>query len=84
MAGLLALQFLTGLSNVVLGWPMAAALLHTGGAAALWLTLVWAVASNVNPRRPLPSRLSVTSPDSRHARELRHQREHRRTVESRL
>jgi cytochrome c oxidase assembly protein subunit 15 len=32
---LLVLQAATGLSNVVLGWPIAAALAHTGGAAAL-------------------------------------------------
>lgn len=37
--GLVLLQFLTGLSNIVLGWPLMAALLHTGGAAALvWCT----------------------------------------------
>jgi cytochrome c oxidase assembly protein subunit 15 len=35
------LQFLTGLSNVVLGWPLVAAVLHTGGASALVVTLVW-------------------------------------------
>jgi cytochrome c oxidase assembly protein subunit 15 len=28
-------QLLSGLGNVVLGWPLAAALAHTGGAAAL-------------------------------------------------
>jgi cytochrome c oxidase assembly protein subunit 15 len=39
LAGLLWLQFLTGLSNVVLDWPMFAAILHTGGAAALVLVL---------------------------------------------
>jgi cytochrome c oxidase assembly protein subunit 15 len=38
---LCALQFLTGLSNVVLGWPLLAAVMHTGGAAALLITLVW-------------------------------------------
>jgi cytochrome c oxidase assembly protein subunit 15 len=32
---LLVLQAATGLSNVVLGWPIIAALAHTGGAAAL-------------------------------------------------
>jgi cytochrome c oxidase assembly protein subunit 15 len=38
---LIALQFVTGLSNIVLGWPLLAALLHTGGAAALvWCTTV--------------------------------------------
>jgi cytochrome c oxidase assembly protein subunit 15 len=41
LAVLLALQFLTGLSNVVLGWPMAAAIAHTGGAAAMVAVLVW-------------------------------------------
>jgi heme a synthase len=35
IAALAALQLATGLSNVVLGWPILAALLHTGGAAAL-------------------------------------------------
>ena len=35
IAALAALQLGTGLSNVVLGWPIVAALLHTGGAAAL-------------------------------------------------
>ena len=44
LAGLLALQLATGLSNVVLGWPMAAAILHTGGAAALITVLVWMLA----------------------------------------
>jgi cytochrome c oxidase assembly protein subunit 15 len=41
LAALVGLQLATGLSNVVLGWPMLAALLHTGGAAALVLTLTW-------------------------------------------
>jgi len=35
IAGLLLWQLLTGLSNIVLGWPLLAALSHTGGAAAL-------------------------------------------------
>ena len=35
LAALTALQVATGLSNVVLGWPLVAALAHTGGAAAL-------------------------------------------------
>ncbi len=37
IAGLLFLQLITGLSNVVLGWPLLAAVSHTGGAAALVL-----------------------------------------------
>ncbi len=44
LAGLVLLQFLTGLSNVVLGWPLLAAVLHTGGAAALLVVLVLALA----------------------------------------
>ena len=44
LLGLLALQFLTGLSNVVLGWPLLAAMLHTGGAGALIAVLVWGLA----------------------------------------
>jgi heme a synthase len=43
LLGLLALQLLTGLSNVVLDWPLLAAVLHTGGAAAMVLTLTWAL-----------------------------------------
>ena len=41
---LLALQLLTGLSNVVLGWPLLAAVLHTGGAGAMLVCLVWLLA----------------------------------------
>jgi cytochrome c oxidase assembly protein subunit 15 len=40
IAVLLALQFLTGLSNVVLQWPLSLAVLHNGGAAALVAVLV--------------------------------------------
>jgi cytochrome c oxidase assembly protein subunit 15 len=55
LGGLVLLQLATGLSNVVLGWPMAAAILHTGGAAALVAVLVWLLATprNVSPR-PFP------------------------------
>ena len=41
IGALLLLQLLTGLSNVVLDWPLLAAVLHTGGAAALMVTMVW-------------------------------------------
>ena len=44
LLALLALQFLTGLSNVVLGWPLLGAVLHTGGASALVVVLVWSLA----------------------------------------
>jgi cytochrome c oxidase assembly protein subunit 15 len=39
LGALAALQLLTGLSNVVLGWPLVAAVVHTGGAAALAVVL---------------------------------------------
>jgi cytochrome c oxidase assembly protein subunit 15 len=45
LAGLLALQLATGLSNVVLGWPIVAAILHTGGAGAIAIVLVWLLMS---------------------------------------
>jgi cytochrome c oxidase assembly protein subunit 15 len=43
LLGLLLLQFITGLSNVVLGWPLLAAVMHTGGAGAMVVVLVWMV-----------------------------------------
>ncbi len=43
IAALALWQLLSGLSNVVLGWPLAAALAHTGGAAALVVVLTWAL-----------------------------------------
>ncbi|WP_228529532.1 COX15/CtaA family protein [Diaphorobacter caeni] len=46
LAGLTLLQFLTGLSNVVLDWPLVAAVLHTGGAAALLVVLTWGLAAS--------------------------------------
>lgn len=42
IAALALWQLATGLSNVVLGWPLAAAVSHTGGAAALVVVLTWA------------------------------------------
>ena len=39
LAGLAVWQLASGLSNVVLGWPIVAALAHTGGAAALVVVL---------------------------------------------
>jgi heme a synthase len=61
IAGVLLLQFLTGLSNVVLGWPLLAAVLHTGGAAALVVLLTWVFASAASV--PVRQRVaSVSSP----------------------
>jgi cytochrome c oxidase assembly protein subunit 15 len=39
LAGLTILQAATGLGNVLLGWPLIAAVMHTGGAAALVVVL---------------------------------------------
>jgi heme a synthase len=52
-----ALQLATGLSNVVLGWPLLAALLHTGGAAALAVLLATLLA-----RAHAPARVAVREP----------------------
>ncbi len=49
LAALTALQLATGLSNVLLGWPMLAALAHTGGAAALLLVMTRTLASSRTP-----------------------------------
>ena len=46
LAGLTVLQVATGLSNVVLGWPLFAAVAHTGGAAALVVVLTGIVFSS--------------------------------------
>lgn len=61
LAGLLLLQFVTGLSNVVLDWPLLAAVLHTGGAAALVVVLTWSLASGQAGSRRATSSLSVSS-----------------------
>ena len=47
LAGLLALQLATGLANVVLGWPLLAAVLHSSGAAALVGLLSWMLSRSV-------------------------------------
>ena len=41
LTALLTLQFITGVSNAVLGWPMVAALLHTGAAVSMLVLLSW-------------------------------------------
>lgn len=53
LAALLVVQLATGLSNVVLGWPLIAAVLHTGGAGALVVTLVWLLVETQAPPEPL-------------------------------
>ena len=46
LAGLALLQVATGLGNVLLGWPLAAAVMHTGGAAALVIVLTGIVCAS--------------------------------------
>ena len=46
LAALISLQLASGLSTVVLGWPLAAAVLHTGGAGALVLVMTWALSAS--------------------------------------
>ena len=46
LAGLAFLQVATGLGNVLLGWPLAAAVMHTGGAAALVVVLTGIVCAS--------------------------------------
>jgi cytochrome c oxidase assembly protein subunit 15 len=51
LAALAVLQLGTGLSNVVLGWPLVGALVHTGGAAALAALLATLLArAHLRPR----------------------------------
>ena len=55
LLGLMGLQFVTGLSNVVLDWPLLAAVLHTGGAAALMSVLAWALCASRTQAEPVPA-----------------------------
>ncbi len=50
---LVLLQLVTGISNVVLGWPLLAAVSHTGGAAALVVVLTGALFSCRRAARPV-------------------------------
>jgi heme a synthase len=55
LAALLVLQLASGLSNVILGWPLLAALLHSAGAAAL----VWCLTSLL-ARSAVPGAARIT------------------------
>jgi cytochrome c oxidase assembly protein subunit 15 len=56
VAALALWQFATGLSNVVLGWPLLAAVAHTGGAAGLVVALTWALRESRAPsQRAVPA-----------------------------
>ena len=47
LACLIVLQAATGMSNVVLGWPLLAAVAHTGGAAALVVVMTGVIFASV-------------------------------------
>jgi cytochrome c oxidase assembly protein subunit 15 len=49
LGALLGLQIATGLSNVVLDWPLLAAVLHTGGAGAMGALLAGLLAATRTP-----------------------------------
>ena len=51
IAGLLLWQFATGLGNELLGWPLVAAVSHTGGAAALVVVLTWTACTSRSAAR---------------------------------
>jgi cytochrome c oxidase assembly protein subunit 15 len=64
LLGMIALQFLSGLSNILLQWPLPVAVAHNGGAAVLVLTLVmlnWRIAAGCSEasREPLAGALGV-------------------------
>ncbi|MGN1056329.1 MAG: heme A synthase [Comamonas sp.] len=65
LLGLMGLQFLTGLSNVVLDWPLIAAVLHTGGAAALVTVMTWALAATRSPSATARDHPTDASTDAR-------------------
>ena len=58
LLALLLLQLLTGISTVIFSWPVAVAVLHNGGAAALALTLT------LLRTRLAPSRAQVHAPSA--------------------
>lgn len=56
LIGLALMQLATGLGNVLLGWPLVAALLHTGGAAALAVVLTWTLCESRRAVAAVPAR----------------------------
>jgi cytochrome c oxidase assembly protein subunit 15 len=58
LAGLALWQLASGLSNVVLGWPIVAALAHTGGAAASAALLTVLLVRSRAPRQLAPAEAS--------------------------
>jgi cytochrome c oxidase assembly protein subunit 15 len=65
LALLLGLQLATGLSNVLLDWPLFSALLHSGGAAALVLHLTSLLARSSSPSAKALGVAQVVQPSGR-------------------
>jgi cytochrome c oxidase assembly protein subunit 15 len=65
LALLLGLQLATGLSNVLLDWPLFSALLHSGGAAALVLHLTSLLARATSPSGKALGTAQVVQPSGR-------------------
>lgn len=65
-AAVAAWQLASGLSNVVLGWPLVAAVAHTAGAAALTvlLTMLGVRVAQAGARRPSSMHSSPASPET--------------------
>jgi cytochrome c oxidase assembly protein subunit 15 len=61
LAAVLTWQLASGLSNVVLGWPLVAAVAHTGGAAAMVVLLTMLLT------RGRRAQISQGSPEARPA-----------------
>ncbi len=61
IGGLALWQIATGLSNVVLGWPLVAAVSHTGGAAALVVVLTGAIFSSHHSQRTASASILIVS-----------------------
>ena len=57
LLGLALWQLGSGVGNVVLGWPLLAAVAHTGGAAAMVVVLTWALSAS----RPAARALGLAS-----------------------
>ncbi|MBN8747034.1 Heme A synthase [Xylophilus ampelinus] len=65
LAGLALLQLATGLGNVLLGWPLVAAVLHTGGAAAMAVVLTWTLCESRREAEGARSPLAHVPPPTR-------------------
>jgi cytochrome c oxidase assembly protein subunit 15 len=68
---LAAWQFLTGLSNVVLGWPLVAAVSHTGGAAGLVVVFTWILFELHPHRQPARAPAAAGTPPAQSMQEAR-------------